>query len=89
MGFNDGLKSLAELPVRSFAYVVTVGGQGLTRRRLLDLGFVPGTLIEVIRSGPCGDPVAYGVRGTTVALRREAAGEIQVKAAGKGWPGWA
>ena len=48
------------------------------RRRLLDLGFVPGTLIEVEMVSPGGDPTAYRVRGTVVALRREQANLIRV-----------
>ncbi|BBW95959.1 MULTISPECIES: FeoA family protein [Geobacillus] len=41
------------------------------RRRLLDLGFVPGGEIEVGQKSPLGDPTAYRVRGTTIALRKE------------------
>jgi len=48
------------------------------RRRLLDLGFVPGTLVEVEMVSPAGDPTAYRVRGSVVALRREQANLIRV-----------
>lgn len=48
------------------------------RRRLLDLGFVPGTPVEVEMVSPGGDPTAYRVRGTVVALRREQANLIRV-----------
>jgi DtxR family Mn-dependent transcriptional regulator len=48
------------------------------RRRLLDLGFVPGTLVEIEMVSPSGDPTAYRVRGTVVALRREQANLIRV-----------
>jgi DtxR family Mn-dependent transcriptional regulator len=48
------------------------------RRRLLDLGFVPGSLVEVEMVSPAGDPTAYRVRGTVVALRREQANLIRV-----------
>ena len=48
------------------------------RRRLLDLGFVPGSLVEVEMVSPGGDPTAYRVRGTVVALRREQANLIRV-----------
>jgi DtxR family transcriptional regulator, Mn-dependent transcriptional regulator len=49
------------------------------RRRLMDLGFVPGTWVEVEMISPAGDPTAYRVRGTVVALRRQQAGLIQVR----------
>jgi len=52
--------------------------RGPERRRLLDLGFVPGTLVEVDMVSPAGDPTAYRVRGAVVALRRDQAGWIRV-----------
>jgi DtxR family Mn-dependent transcriptional regulator len=48
------------------------------RRRLLDLGFVPGTEVTVELVGPTGDPTAYRVRGTMIALRREQAALVRV-----------
>lgn len=54
--------------------------RGPERRRLLDLGFVPGTLVEVDMVSPAGDPTAYRVRGSVVALRREQANLIRVNA---------
>jgi ferrous iron transport protein A len=41
------------------------------RRRLLDLGFVPGGEVEVGQRSPLGDPTAYYVCGTTIAVRKE------------------
>jgi DtxR family Mn-dependent transcriptional regulator len=52
--------------------------RGPERRRLLDLGFVPGTEVLAEMSSPGGDPIAYRVRGTLIALRREQAGLIRV-----------
>lgn len=52
---------------------------GLTRRRLLDLGMVPGTEVEAAMVSPNGDPVAYQVRGTLLALRREDAESIEIR----------
>ncbi|MCU0342527.1 MAG: DtxR family transcriptional regulator [Ignavibacterium sp.] len=45
--------------------------RGQQRRRLMDLGIVPGTKIEAELQSLTGDPVAYRVRGTTVALRKQ------------------
>ena len=45
--------------------------QGVMRRRLLDLGFVPGNVVEVLQRSPLGDPIAFRVCNTTIALRRE------------------
>lgn len=52
--------------------------RGAARRRLLDLGFVPGTPVEVDLVSPGGDPTAYRVRGAVVALRREQAALIRI-----------
>lgn len=52
--------------------------QGPQRRRLLDLGVVPGTLIRAEFASAGGDPVAYRVRGALLALRRQQAEWIQV-----------
>lgn len=52
--------------------------RGAERRRLLDLGFVAGTAVEVEMISPAGDPTAYRVRGTVIALRREQAGLIRI-----------
>lgn len=52
--------------------------QGPNRRRLLDLGVVPGTTITPELSSAGGDPVAYRVRGALIALRREQAASIEI-----------
>lgn len=50
--------------------------QGVMRRRLLDLGFVPGNRIEVLQKSPLGDPIAFRVNNTTIALRSEESSRI-------------
>jgi len=74
---------LADLEIGESATVshIAPACQGLQRRRLLDLGFVPGTVVNAELSGASGDPVGYRVRGALVALRREQAGSIYVKRA--------
>ncbi|MEW6725454.1 MAG: FeoA family protein [Bacillota bacterium] len=71
--------NLAALPVGNTARVISLKASGLTRRRLLDLGIVPGTEILALRRSPVGDPTAYLVRGTTIALRRDIARQIEVE----------
>ncbi len=48
------------------------------RRRFMDLGILPGTVIEVEVSSPSGDPMAYRIRGAVIALRREQAEAIYI-----------
>lgn len=45
--------------------------KGDLKRRLLDLGFVPGSVVEVLKASPLGDPISYRVAGTVIALRKE------------------
>ena len=49
--------------------------------RLLELGVLPGTLIEVVREAPLGDPIALRVKSSQLAIRREDAARIHVDAA--------
>lgn len=51
--------------------------EGVMRRRLLDLGFVVGAIVEVIRKSPLGDPIAFRVSQTTIALRKEESSQIE------------
>ncbi|MGQ9778959.1 MAG: FeoA family protein [Bacillota bacterium] len=67
---------LAELPLGRRGVITALEVQGPARRRLLELGFIPGTIIEAVRRSPAGDPTAFGLRGTVVALRREEARKI-------------
>ncbi len=58
--------------------------RGLARRRLLDLGFTPGARVEVGSTGPFGDPRAYRIRGTLIALRSSQAEHILLEIPGIG-----
>lgn len=55
----------------NFIKITSLSLEGVMRRRLLDLGFVPGAIVEVVRKSPLGDPIAFRVSQTTVALRKE------------------
>lgn len=61
--------SMDHLPEGIRAQVVEVGGEGAMRRRLLDLGLIPGTWVTCRGRAPAGDPGAYAFRGCVVALR--------------------
>lgn len=59
--------------------ILTSACRGAERRRLLDLGMVPGSLVEVSFSSPFSSPRAYRVRGSLIGLRREQAEQIIVR----------
>jgi DtxR family Mn-dependent transcriptional regulator len=52
--------------------------RGAERRRLMDLGLLPGTSIEVEMASAGSDPIAYRVRGALIALRKSQAELISV-----------
>ncbi len=70
---------LGELLIGSHARVTEVQGGGKHQRRMLDMGFVPGAEVTVIRKAPLGDPIEYRVKETSVALRKEDASTILVE----------
>ncbi|MFN3873801.1 MAG: FeoA domain-containing protein [Ignavibacterium sp.] len=72
------LKTLSHLKVGEKGIVLGIAKslRGQQRRRLMDLGIVPGTEIEAELESISGDPIAYRVRGATIALRKDQADKI-------------
>jgi DtxR family Mn-dependent transcriptional regulator len=81
-GQEPPLRRLAELCLGESARVVRISPacRGVQRRRLFDLGLIPGTVVRAEFTGPGGDPTAYDIRGATIALRRQQAEQILVAA---------
>jgi Fe2+ transport system protein FeoA len=77
---SESKKILSELIPGQKAFInnIDVNCQGIERKRLMDLGFVPGTLVEVAVSSPFRDPTAYRVKGGLIALRRIQASKINI-----------
>ena len=71
--------SLAELPLHTPATLLRVGGERSMRRRLLELGLVPGTRVEVVSVSPLGDPLQLAVRGGRLSIRKKDARVLEVK----------
>ena len=70
--------SLAELNQGDSAVVCELASSGSMRRRLQDIGLIPGTKVECVQKSPLGDPIAYLIRGTVIALRSEDSSNIYV-----------
>lgn len=71
--------TLDQLQPGEAAAVMRLHATGMNRRRLMDLGILPGTRLVAELKSPMGDPVAYRVRDTLIALRREQSHQIEIE----------
>ena len=60
------------------ARIAAVGGEGILRDRLLDMGLTPGTIVSLRRVAPLGDPIGITLRGYELTLRLEDARRIVI-----------
>ena len=67
------------LPIKTKAVITKVGGEGELRCRLLDMGLIPKTVVEIRKVAPMGDPIELEIRGYTLTIRKEDAAKIEVK----------
>ncbi|MEG1548143.1 MAG: FeoA family protein [Clostridia bacterium] len=75
--------ALNQLCCGECARVIGLSADGSTRRRLQDIGLVPGTSVTCLQLSPLGDPVAYAIRGAVIALRCEDSGKVLVESEGR------
>lgn len=73
---TENLITLDELQIGNCGTVYALNVTGNERRRLLDLGIVKGTMVTALMKSPLGNPIAYLIRGTKIALRRKDAARI-------------
>jgi len=70
--------NLAQTRIGQIVTVAHVAGDGSFRRRLMELGLVPGTRVEVVGVAPLGDPLELLVRGSSLSIRRAEAAGVSV-----------
>jgi Fe2+ transport system protein FeoA len=70
------MRRLHELHPGETARLSSVGGERSFRRRLMELGFIPGTIVRLVRCVPIGDLVELEVRGSHISLRQSEAGAL-------------
>lgn len=71
--------NLNELPLNTVGIIDELNCNGNIRRRLLDLGLVKGTKITPVFKSPSGDPTAFEIRKTLIALRKDDSQLINLK----------
>jgi ferrous iron transport protein A len=74
---GDGVR-LAQLRPGERGVIREIDGVPATVRRLMELGLVPGTAVELVRAAPLGDPFELRVRGTHLSIRRSEAEQVHV-----------
>jgi ferrous iron transport protein A len=72
-------RTLAELEPGARGKVVALAADGEAAKRLMDMGLIRGTTIEVVRRAPLGDPIEVRLRGFMLTLRRSEAEHITVE----------
>jgi len=76
---TNNLKPLSELLPGERGVIKKMKNKGAIRRRLMDMGFVTDTPIEVEKNAPLGDPVDILVKGCHVSIRKEEAKDVWVE----------
>jgi ferrous iron transport protein A len=71
-------QTLSQLARGESARVVAVAGGGSMAVRLLEMGLTPGTMIQLVKRAPFGDPLEVRVRGCHVSLRAAEAAQVRV-----------
>jgi ferrous iron transport protein B len=69
---------LSDIEIGGRAVIVKVAGHGGFRRRIVEMGFIKGKVVEVLNRAPLGDPIEYAVMGYNVSLRLSEAEKIEV-----------
>ncbi len=77
---EEGTVRLSSLKDEEVGIIVGMSKEcrGENRRRLLDLGFVNGSEIKIDLNSPMKNPVAYSIKGTSIALRNDQASKILI-----------
>ena len=73
------MRKLSELDPGERGKVVSMAGDAEAARRLMEMGLMRGTAVEVVRRAPLGDPLEVKVRGFMLTLRRAEAEHIEVE----------
>ena len=70
------MKHLSDIRPGDCVRLTQVGGPRSFRRRLMEMGFLPGTHVRLVRSVAIGDLVELEVRGGHISLRRSEASDL-------------
>ena len=69
---------LSELKTGEKGVIIKVLGHGGFRKRIVEMGFVKGKMVEVLLNAPLKDPIKYKIMGYEISLRRQEADMIEI-----------
>jgi Fe2+ transport system protein FeoA len=75
------VKMLSDLKKGDKGKIVRISGSGSVHQRLLDMGLVSGSEVEMQGVAPLGDPIEIKVKGYNLSLRKEEAASIKIEVA--------
>ena len=73
------MRTLKDVEEGERVKVISVSGDRILKRRLMDMGILKGCEIEVLKAAPLGDPVEFLVRGYRLTLRKKDAVSVGVE----------
>ena len=76
---KNATSTLDKLEIGSWAAITAVGGEGALRQHFLDMGVIPGAVIQLVKFAPLGDPMEFKIHGYELTLRKADAAQIAVE----------
>ncbi len=72
-------KTLDTFKIGEKGVIIKVNGEGVTRRRLFDMGVTPGANAKLVKKAPLGDPIEITIRNYELTLRKNEAKQVTLK----------
>ena len=73
------MENLFDIKMGQKCRIINISDNNPLKRRLIDIGLIPDSIVECVGQSPLGDPKAFLISGAVIALRCETAKEIKVK----------
>lgn len=77
------IKKLSQMQPGEAGVVVKINGSGNVKFRLIDMGVVKGSKLQVVKFAPLGDPIEIKIKGFSLSLRKNESEMIDVEVEGE------
>lgn len=72
------MRTLDKVKIGETVKVLRLNGEGVLRRRIMEMGITKGCIVKVTNIAPLGDPIEIGVRGYDLTMRKKDAEIVEV-----------